>query len=159
MNNQETFILQEKWLSLFDNSGVHWLLNSDIKDAMHRPKNIPQWVVLSHLEAHDLNQANPVSHCYTPNGNFAEVNAGKKTGEKSVRNEVSAQQVVYAFPIDIDKKSPGHAEAKEYTRDDIIAMIKRERMPIQYFTETPGWWHLYMFVNPADRKRIDKKNV
>lgn len=156
MNRQEAFILQEKWLTVFENSSIHWLLNTDVKDSLLRPKNIPSGVVLTHLEAFNLNYDNPVSHCYTPNGNFAEVNLWRKTWEKSSRTEKEAQQVVYAFPIDIDKKSPGHASAKEYTRDDIIAMIKRERMPIQYFTETPGGWHLYMFVNPADRKRIDK---
>jgi hypothetical protein len=59
--------------------------------------------------------------------------------------------------IDLDRKSIGHPNAPDYSREDLLNMMKREHLPIQYVTETPGGWHMYMFVHPEDRRSITKK--
>ncbi len=157
LTKQELFGLQQKWLSLFDNTGVHWMMNSETKDELLKPKGHFEWVFYTHEDAFDLNWSNMLSHTYTPNGNFALANKGKRTGDRSIRTEKEAQQEVFAFVVDLDRKSLSHPDAPERSRDDLLEILKRERLPINYITETPGGWHMYMFVDPKDRKRIDKK--
>lgn len=63
----------------------------------------------------------------------------------------------FVFMIDLDKKSLGHPDAPDYSEEDLLAILKREKLPIQYITATPGGWHMYMFINPEDRISFDKK--
>lgn len=155
-SKNEYFELQQKWLGLFENSSIHWVMNTEHATRELNPQGNYMWQFFTHLDAFETNWNEAVSHTYTPNGNFAKVNAWKRTGDKSERREASALQEVYAFVLDLDRKSPNHPTAPEYTRDDLMEILKRERLPINYITETPGGWHMYMFVDPKDRTRIDK---
>lgn len=157
LSKSDLLKLQQKWLSLFEWTPVHWLINSEIKDENLRPKWKFQWYYYTHEDAFEENWNTPVSHCYTPNGNFAKANEWKKTGDKSNRKEVDSEEEIYTFMIDLDKKSIGHPNAPDYSRGDLLAMMQREHLPIQYVTETPGWWHMYMFVHPEDRRSLTRK--
>lgn len=153
----EFFELQKKWLSLFDNTNIHWVINTENKNNDLNPKGNFTGKFFTHEDAFDTNWEFPVSHTYTPNGNFAQVNLHSKTGDKSIRSEATAQQKVFCFALDLDRKSLSHPEAPDYSREDLIEILKRERLPINYITETAGGWHMYMFIDPKDRERIDKK--
>ena len=92
----------------------------------------------THVAAFDTNYEEPYSHTYTPNGNFNKANLGSSIGSKLIRKEVSADQYIAAFIVDIDRKSHSHPNAPELSRKDVLEVIKRENLPIQYITETDG---------------------
>lgn len=157
MDKNQLFELQKAWFNLFNNSWIHFLLNTEVKDKLLRPSWKFEWVFYTHQDAFETNYTTQVSHTYTPNGNYAKVNAGKSTWDKCNRTEAEAEQEFYAFFIDLDKKWPSHPNAKDMTREDVIRIIEREKLPIQFMTETPWGWHMYLFIDPSDRKRITKK--
>lgn len=157
LTKQQLFRLQQKWLSLFEGTEVHWILNTEIKAGGVKPKGEFEGYFYTPEDAFETNWNTAVSHCYTPNGNFAKANAGKKSWDKSLRRETDAEDNIFVFMVDLDKKSPGHPDAPDYSEEDLLAILKREKLPIQYITATPGGWHMYMFIDPGDRQSIQKK--
>lgn len=79
LTKQQLYKLQQKWLSLFEGSEVHWVLNTEIKANGIKPKGEFEGYYYTPEDAFETNWNVPVSHCYTPNGNFAKANAGKKS--------------------------------------------------------------------------------
>lgn len=157
LTKQQLYRLQQKWLSLFEGTEVHWVLNTEIKVNGIKPKGEFEGYFYTPEDAFETNWITSVSHCYTPNGNFAKANSSKSPWEKSLRKETDAENMFFVFMIDLDKKSPGHPNAPDYSEEDLLAILKREKLPIQYITATPGGWHMYMFINPEDRIAFEKK--
>ena len=141
--------LIEKWLSLF---GSPWVFSFEDKKSSERIIGFT-----SDYQSIDtlikVNEEKPYGIHFSPNWNFGLLN---KVWTPIVRKKDLANPYISCFYIDVDKRDSifNADETKRWMLKYLISFIEDIHLRVAFISETPGWFHLRLFVRPEDREKL-----
>ena len=142
--------LIEKWLSLFGNP---WVFT--FEDTKPMPKKI-QGITSKYQKLESLikiNEETPYGIHFSPNWNFWLLN---KVWDDIIRKKDDANPYISCFYIDVDKRDSSFKMDNDNSNllKYIIDFIQEIKLRVAFISETPGWYHLWLFVHPNDREYL-----
>lgn len=142
--------LIEKWLSLF---GSPWVFS--FKDLKWMKDEIPN-ITTKYNQLESLikvNDEHPYGIHFSPNWNFWLLNT---VWQPIVRKKEDANAYISCFYIDVDRRDSSFKMDSDNSNllKYIISFIEEIKLRVSFISETPWWFHLWMFIHPDDREYL-----